>query len=154
MNRLDLTNDHMLRETFGHTVPIPPEMKLKVSQAILTVAGADGEVSPREMEYFLGLARSMGCTDAILEQLLKFDYRAAKLPDFYDAQTKPVGRHILYDAIHVARQDGFGPKEREAAFRAAKMLGLDPHLVVDIEGLLGIEDAVRAARIRLLSPVE
>lgn len=155
MGRVLSTFDaHHVRQTFGVTFPLTPALREKVGKAILVVAGADGALSDTEMDYFLGLARTWGASDAQLEAFQKFDYRAARLADLLDAETRPLARIILYEAVRIARSDGFAANEREAAARAAKMLGLDAHIVVDIEALLGIEDAVRAARIRLLSPVE
>lgn len=150
----NIYDTHVIREYYGVTSPIPPEVQMKVGKAILCVAGADGDLSPTEMNYFLGVSKTMGLTDAHLEELMKFDYRAARLSDLLDKSTKPLARIVLYDALRVARADRVNPPEREAAIKMAKLLGLDPGLVTAIEGVLGIEDSLNAARIRLLSPVE
>jgi tellurite resistance protein len=145
---------HILREHYGITMPFPPELRAKVGKAVLTVAGADGTLSTQELNYFLGLVRAEGASDALLEEFQRFDYANADLGQFLDRETRPLARMMLYDAVRVARADGVSPKEREKAIQMAKELGVEPNIVPAIEGLLGIEDSLNAARIRLLSPVE
>lgn len=132
--------------------PVPKQLGAKIGKAILTIAGSDGHLSEREMGWFLGMARALGAPDDVIEDYQKFDYHSARLSDWFDEETRPFGRLILHDAIRVARSDGFGERERAAAVRAAGLLGLDTSLVQAIEGFLLVEDGVRAARMRVLSP--
>lgn len=145
---------HFLRENYGILQPLPDEVRLSIGKAILVAAGADGDLSKREMDYFLGLQKGLGATDAMLEQWQKFDYRGQRMDALLDKATQPYARIVLYDAIRVARSDGVQTLERDALVRMAKVLRIDPAHVPAIEALLGIEDALNAARIRVLSPVE
>lgn len=140
------------RERSGSAGPIPKELGVKIGKAILVIAGADGDLSEPELGWFLGMAYAMGAPNEVIEEYAKFDYHSASLTEFLGASTKPFARLILHDAIRVARQDGFGDRERMAAVRAAGLLGLDTSIVTAIEGFLLLEDAVRAARMRVLSP--
>jgi uncharacterized protein YifE (UPF0438 family) len=145
-------DDFVARETYGIALPLTAEVRRKVGQAVLVVAAGDRDLSKQEMDHFLGLMRSMGAPDEMLEEWQKFDYKAASLKGILDDHTRPLARIILYDALRVARCDGMKGEEREEAVRMAKALGVDVTLVPALEGLLGIEDAARAMRLRLLSP--
>lgn len=149
----------VLEETYGalenygiEPGPVPPELFGKMGRAVLTIAGADGELSPREMGFLLGFARAAGAPPQALEAFRTFAYRHAHIEDFLDAQTRPLAKVILYQAIRVARADGFAEKERAMAVRGAKKLGLDASIVPQIEALLALEDGVRAARLSIMTP--
>lgn len=151
----------VLEETYGDLEnygiapgPVPSELFGKMGRAVLTIAGADGELSPREMGFVLGFARAAGAPPQALEAFRTFNYRSAKVEDFLDAQTRPLAKAILYQAIRVARADGFAERERSMAIRGAKALGLDPTIVQQIEALLAMEDGARAARLSVMTPPE
>lgn len=155
MGRITAIYDtHVLRESYGVTFPVSPELRSRIGKAILCVAGADGDLSPTEMNFFLGHAKSTGATEAQLEEFTRFDYRKADLKTLLDKETRPLARIVLHDALRVARADKVNQPERDAAIKMAKHLGVEPGIVPAIEGLLGLEDALNAARIRILSPVE
>ena len=145
---------HLLREHYGITFTVSDDLRRKIGKAVLCVAGADGELSQVEWNYFLGLARSTGASDAMVQEFKDFDYQSADVKKFLDKETKPLARIILYDALRVARADGVQGLERDSAIKMAKAMGVDPAVIPAIEGLLGVEDALNAARIRVLSPVE
>lgn len=151
----------VLEETYGDLEnygiapgPVPGELFGKMGRAVLTIAGADGELSPREMGFVLGFARAAGAPPQAIEAFRTFNYRKANIEDFLDAQTKPLAKVILYQAIRVARADGFAQKERDTAIRGAKKLGLDPTIVQQIEAILALEDGARAARLSVMTPSE
>lgn len=155
MGKVNTTYDtHFLEHHYGIVRPIPEEQRVAIGKAILAVAGGDGDLTHMEMNYFLGLQRGLGATQEMLEQWQKFDYRGVRMTDLVTKELEPWSRIILYDALRVARADGVGQKERDAAVRMAKVLKIDPTHVSAIEGMLGIEDALTAARIRVLSPVQ
>ncbi|HLE97704.1 MAG TPA: hypothetical protein VI997_10075 [Candidatus Thermoplasmatota archaeon] len=136
-------------EGFGTHAALPADLVLRYGKAVASVAAADGELSEAEVACFCTTMRAWGATDLELDECFGApEPSGAPL----EAALRPLARLILYDAIRVAAADGFGPVERDAARRAAERLGLDPGLVPAIEGLLGVEEALRAARLRLLSP--
>lgn len=146
---LSIYDTHLFRETHG--IPSLTDAALRsFGKAVLTVAGADGALSPQERSFLLGHVRAHGGTAALAEELRAFDAKAAKLTDHVTKDLEPQARMLLYTALRVARADGVDEREREMATRAAKLLRVDPAFVPALEGLLQLEDAVLAARIRLL----
>ena len=134
--------------------PIPEEIFIKIGKAILTIAAADGELSPIERAFAVGLAKSLGATQQAVDVQRTFDPRGHKLEEYFDASTKPMAKVILYDAVRIARADGFKERERQLAMRGARMLGLDASIVPQIESLLAVEEGVRAARLSVITPPE
>lgn len=139
-------------ETFGVSGEVPIAIRQKVAKAILTVAGADGKITEREWTRFTALAMRSGMPPQALEALSGFDALTADLNDYFDDETRPMAKLILFEAIKVARADGYGADERETARRAAEMLGVAPETVVAIEGLVEIEESIAVARMELLRP--
>jgi tellurite resistance protein len=144
---------HYLWETFGaprDTDPRPDQF-IRFGKAALTIAGADGELSPQELEYFLGMVAAYGAPEPILEEFRKFDYRKAKLEEFLKPGDEVNGRMLVYDAIRVAHADGsYHQLEKEAAAKMAKLAGIDAQTLGAIEGLVASELALRQLRISLL----
>lgn len=137
---------------FGFPVPPPPGTHALMGKATLALAAADGTVTPTEKRFLLGRARMFGASDDELAELVNFDPRAVRLEDLVRQIPVAARRQVLYDAILVARSDGFGEKERQSAFRMAEKLSLEREYVNAIEAHLTVEDAVRRARIRLATP--
>lgn len=156
--RPDALPEAALRETFGDpqafgvSGPVPIALRQKIAKAILTVAGADGKISEREWTRFTALAARVGMPPEGLEALSGFDAMAADIGDYFDDETRPMAKLILFEAIKVARADGYGVDERDAAHRAAKMLGVAPETVTAIEGLVELEEVLAQARMDLLRP--
>ncbi|HVL49195.1 MAG TPA: hypothetical protein VM889_11610 [Candidatus Thermoplasmatota archaeon] len=135
-----------LRDLYGVTGPVPVETGVKVAKAILAVAAADGDVTEAETAWLFGSFRALGAPDDAVEALLKFDPRSADLKEILDEEVAPFARLVVHDAIRVARADGLAGREREAARRAARLVGVDAEVVLAIESLLAVDDALRAAR--------
>lgn len=131
--------------------PMPRDFIVKIGKAVLVIAAGDGQLSEPEMRWFLGLAKSAGTPDDVLEEFLDFDAVHGKLGDYVDDKLGPYARGIVFDGIRTARADGYHDKERAMAQRAAKDFGLDPSFVVALENQLSAEDALRSARFRLLT---
>jgi tellurite resistance protein len=148
---------HALEREFGDLAALgfpsrlPPGTHAAMLKAIIAVAGADGEVSPKEFHYLLGRAKMFGTPDHELEEAMKFDPRSVPLGEVVKHVPPAARRNLLYESILVARSDGFAEPERRAAQRMARELGVDPAFVDAVESHLEIEDAVRRARIRLLT---
>jgi tellurite resistance protein len=124
---------------------------LRYGKILMTIAGADGEVAPKEMDALQHIARGLGTPDEIVDEVGRFDYRSAKLEDLINGETP--SRALLYDAMVAASADGtYSEKERAAAQRAAALLGVDAAVFAAIEGLLKVEISLRQARAELLFP--
>lgn len=141
-------------ETFGVSGPVPVALRQKIAKAILTVAGADGKITEREWTRFNALAARAGTPPEALQALAGFDTLNADLADYFDDETRPMAKLILFEAIKVARADGYGEAERHTARRAAALLGVAAETVTAIEGLVEIEESIAVARMELLRPEE
>jgi uncharacterized membrane protein YebE (DUF533 family) len=148
INEHALTQEYGPTAAFGLTGPLPDA---QIGVAILAVAGADGQVSDTELTFLLGRAKQFGVSDEGLRQIASFDYRSVDLASVVAQVPPSVRKLLLYDAILVARADGFSEPERAAARRWAQALGLDEAIVGRIEAHLEREDELRRQRIALLT---
>lgn len=133
--------------------PVPPEWKVQVGKAILTLAAADGELSAREWSKWKLLARIAGQPQSVIDELSRIDFTREKLETYFTPELRPAARGILHEAVKVARADGYAEAERAATRQAARLLGLDEQFVVALEAILDLEDALNRARARLLAPI-
>lgn len=133
--------------------PVPPEWKIQVGKAILTIAAADGELSDREWSKWKLLARIAGQPQSVIDELSRIDFTRERIETYLTPELRPAARGILHEAIKVARADGYAEAERQAARRAAAQLGLDEQFVIALEVLLDLEEALNRARARLLAPI-
>jgi tellurite resistance protein len=133
--------------------PVPPEWKIQVGKAILTIASADGELSDREWSMWKLLARIAGQPQSVIDELSHIDFTRERIETYVTPELRPAARGILHEAVKVARVDGYAEEERQAARRAATILGLDEQFVVALEAFLDMEDALNQARSRLLAPI-
>jgi hypothetical protein len=115
-------------------------------RAVLTVLGADGEISDGELSFFLDHAAKLGFPQVILEELREFDYQNANFEDYSGAiRSSSAAKMLLYDAIRGSMIDEYAESEKEAIAKAAGILGIDDDLLRALEGLAGTETAVRKA---------
>jgi uncharacterized membrane protein YebE (DUF533 family) len=155
---LEAVSEHALireygpKQRYGIERPLSDEFHIQIGRAILAVAGADGELSDEEMTFYLGRARELGMSADGLETMLSFDYRSVDLGTAAALVPATLRKVLLYEAILVARVDGFAERERETARRWAAALGLDQSMVARIEEHIEREDGLRDARIELLTP--
>ena len=127
--------------------------------ALLTIAGADGELADEELAWFLDEQVMIGAPDEVLQFIKEFDWRDAKLEELvqslhYDFDLN-ASRIMLYQAIKMSRADGeYHPKEREAVWKAAEMLNVEPEAVRSLEILAEMEDNVGRMRFNLFGTIE
>jgi tellurite resistance protein len=147
------------REYFG--IEIPPKwdenmvpLLTNFNKAMLIVAGADGEISPQEWEWFYCTRRLLGYPEEMLASLREFDFRNAKLEDYLSGY--PVGldvaRGLLFGAICMASADGYVAEERAALARVAAQLGVDSAIVATLESMAEMETSLRALKRRMFMP--
>ena len=129
---------------------IDAEDNVKYAQALMIIAGADGDVADLEWDWFYGRGQAMGVPDAVLDAFKQFDWQNARLED-YMGTTVAVARILLYDAITMSGADGeYSREERLAVRRAATLMGVSEDVVVALEGIVELEASLRKARHRIL----
>ena len=133
---------------------IDAEDNAKYAQALMIIAGADGDVSDDEWEWFYGRGHAMGVPDSVLESFKSFDWRNARLED-YVGTNSAVARILLYDAINMSGADGvYSDAESRAVRKAASLMGVSEDVVDAIEGIVETEAAITVARHRILHSKE
>lgn len=126
--------------------------------ALLTIAGADGEVSEPEMNWLVtNLGKTAGIPKEVIDDIKAFDYRNGDLRSIIleIATDIPLnyGRAIIYDAVRMSRADGsYRPEEQQAVHKAAGILNVNMDIVHALEGLLEMEDSMNQTRIHLFEP--
>jgi hypothetical protein len=152
---MDRIEAHLQEETYGAVHRFPDEMATTYGHLILMIVGADGEVSADEWRYLVGRAKAMGLTDANIETWRGFDYKhgdlAATVQKFY-SMLGAKGYAFIYDAVKVARVDGYHDAEKRAVRRAAAAAGIPEHVVHQLENLVETEEQLRQLRIALMYP--
>ncbi len=120
-------------------------------KALLTIAGADVEVSAKEMTWLTQHARLAGVPDDIVAEWESFDYKSAKLEDYLSAildgeHRAVVAKNMLYNAIQMSQADDeYARPEKEAVDRAAELLNVAPEIVETLESIAKAEGALRMA---------
>lgn len=148
--------DHMMNEQFGGAEraglpsPFPAGFAGNVGRVVLAVAAGDGNVSQRERDALIQIMRGYGASDAEVRQVRDFDPKKEPADAMLQHAPRTILRAVLYDAIRVARVDGFADREREMARSTARKLGLDAGIVAGIEALIRVEDAVLESRRQLI----
>jgi uncharacterized tellurite resistance protein B-like protein len=146
---------HMQEETYGAVHKFPDEMATLYGHLILMIVAGDGEVSAEEWRYMVARGRAMGLSQAVIDSWQRFDYKHGDLEaaarQFY-AMLGATGYAFIYDAVKVARADGYHEGERRATRRAAAAAGIPEFAVTQIENLVAAEDAIKALRVSLMYP--
>jgi len=126
--------------------------------ALLTIAGADGELADEELAWFLDEQVMIGAPDEVIQAIKAFDWQNANLEELvnslhYDFDLN-ARRIMLYQAIKMSSADGeYHPKEREAVWKAAEMLKVEPEAVRSLEILAEMEDSVDRMRFNLFGTI-
>jgi len=129
---------------------------LKYGYAMLTIAGADGEVSQAEMNWLINHQRSINVPEEIIEAYKVFDYKNANLeeliPDINRCDVPfNVPRVLIFDAIQMCKADlEFATQEQMAVKKAAKLLGVPDDIVLALNRLVEHEESLNAMRRALL----
>lgn len=144
-----------MKKTLGIS-EVPYEAYLNYGYALLAIAGADGEVSPAEMNWLLNHQRMVGAPEELMEKYQSFDYKSAKLEDLLskitvDVSSWSASRTLLYHAIQMARADeDYSSEERKAVKKAAKILNVEDDIALALDRLVEMEEAVNGVRKALL----
>jgi tellurite resistance protein len=133
---------------------MPADVFMAVAKAFKLVLAADGTISPPEHDAYVETCRNYGATEAMLGELEAFDPFSTTLEKLLGSidKSKVPARGLLYDSVRVASADGdFAKAEDEAVHKAAKLLGIDNTVVDSIIAIVKMEEAVRTARLSVLS---
>ncbi len=118
--------------------------------ALLTIAGADGEVSEAEMNRLINDHISIGVPEEIIKSYKVFDYKNANweelLPDIQRADMPfNVARTLIHDAIKMSRADfEFADEEKMAVKKAVKLLEVPDDILLALNRLVDMEEALNA----------
>lgn len=126
--------------TFGYPDKCPAVTAKNYGYALLCIAGADGTVSESELHWLLKYyGFIMGAPKELLDDWANFDYKNTKIEDILkNLEGVPVNfsRALIYDAIRMASADGYVRKEKKSVYKAAKLIGVDKHIVASLECLV------------------
>jgi tellurite resistance protein len=129
---------------------IAAEDNANYAKALMIIAGADGEISAGEWDWFYDRGRAMGVPKFVLDDFKNFDWRSAKLED-YVGSNHAVARILLYDAITMSAADGdYSAEEANQVRNAARLMGVSADIVDALEGIVAMEATLRGARHTLL----
>lgn len=115
---------------------------------LLAIAGADEEVSEKEMEWLINHQRKFGAPEEVLALYKSFDYKNAKIEELLpsikvDVPTWSAARELIYNAIRMSSADGvYAQAERETVKKAATVLGVSDDVVLTLESLVIMEKSV------------
>ncbi len=123
--------------------------------ALLTIAGADGEVSDEEMKWLIDEQISYGATDEVIAEIKRFNWRDADLDDLLKQlgeTSLDLQRTLIYQAIKMSRADAvYHDDERAAVMKAAEHFGLTADVTETLHVLVEMEENVDRLRHTVLS---
>lgn len=131
---------------------IPKKYWEEYGNALLIIAGSDGEVSDPELEWLtINLAESLGVDEATVAAWEEYDFEEEELDEvFKKIDSKSVAsfnKLLIYDAIRMSyADDDYADDERERLGEAASRLGLSKDMVLAIEALVEQERAIDKLR--------
>lgn len=143
-------SDHA-RTQYGLSAATSTAM-LHYGQALLTIAGADGKVSPAELQWLIRHQRTFGAPEDVITQYTAFDYRSADLKSLTtdsvtNVPTWTAGPSLVYHAIQMCAADGtYSTKEQRKVHQAAKLLGVPQDTVRTLHALVDMEQATADMR--------
>lgn len=145
-------SEYFFRMHYG-TIPTRMEEDdvKRFGTALVAIVGADG-LSERERWAYREIGKLMGVPEQALEHDLSTDVSSLNLEELMTGFGKAPARALLYTAIVIASVDGYSDKEKAAAARIAKVIGVSPAELATIEGLVESDLALRRARGSFLFP--
>lgn len=125
---------------------------LNGSKLIMSVAGADGEISETEWDVIYQFLTSVGGNLAILDEIKEFDFSNIDLDETIDEIDRNLYNIILYNAMKAARVDGLSNEEMEKSLELARSMEIPDNMCKAIEHLLNLEEELWQMRFNLLKP--
>jgi len=125
---------------------------LRYGCALLVIAGADGRVSPAELQWLVSHQRKFGAPEDVIAQYVTFDYKSADLKALVvnsvtNVPTWTAGPSLIYHAIQMCAADGvYSTKERKKVSEAAVLMDVPADVVLTIHALVEMEAATTMMR--------
>jgi len=154
-NGKSMQTTNYAKHRYNLTVPIDFDVVMSYSGAVMTIAGADGELAEKELQWFVDEQAIVFVDSAeYIEAIRKFDWKNANIEELLDGIkidfAMNVRRVMLYQAIKMSRADGvYQEKEKAAVAKAAEILGIDRSIVVSLESVAEVEEATERLRLAL-----
>lgn len=132
----------------------PREIKVLYGQAVLIIAGADGDITLEEQELFFLEVSRRGIEQDIIEEWQKFDWRQGDLEKTLEKLKAYLSvsstKLLVYCAIRIAIEDSSYPlAEQDAVRQAAEYLEIDDKTVIELEILASMDKNI--ADLKLLT---
>jgi uncharacterized tellurite resistance protein B-like protein len=144
-------NSWAFKNIFGLS-QLPQNMHLYYGYALMAIAGADGEVSEAERDWYVNeFAPAVLTPPDVMYRVLDFDYAQADLKEIVEQiqgeLTGNFAKMLLYHAIQMARADGeYAEEERQHVERVADELGIPPDIAQTIQYLVDTEERIAKMR--------
>lgn len=133
------------QRTYYMMEPVDFEVGVNYAAVLMAIAGADGELADRELQWYLDEVE-MNLVDAAeyIEAVRAIDWKSADLDGLLSriSYDFPLNfRHtLLYQAIKMCAADShYHEKERAAIARAAEQLGVERGVLAQIEALVELD---------------
>ena len=131
----------------------------ELGKMVMVVAGNNGEVSPKEMEWLTDtFAKQIGLPRSIVETWANFDYQDQDLDDLLPKgycmeKHEWLAKHLVLASIKMSMADHEYTKlEQLAARQLAEKLGVDRRTFEIIESIAKIEHTAESLRITIFRP--
>lgn len=136
---------------YGYSAVAPQAIEA-YGYALLTIAGADGEVSPAEMDWLIEYQKKHGASTEALASYRTFEYRDADLFELLShidgsIENWKTAAHLIYLAVHMAAADGeYAASEREKVLKAARIMMVPDDVVLTVHCLVDMERGISNLR--------
>jgi uncharacterized tellurite resistance protein B-like protein len=134
---------------------VPKKYWQQYGYALLTIAGADGEVSDPELDWLTqDLANALSVPDEIVAAWEDFDAEDGDLEEIFASidysNTFNFAKWLIYDAIRMSSADhDYSDDERHVVSEAARILRLPQETIMTIEALIDLEKAAEKLRLTI-----
>ncbi|CNE45937.1 hypothetical protein HB976_18760 [Yersinia mollaretii] len=127
-------------QTYGVDKKVNTQQKLHYLRLLLACAKADGDISPGEMDYFIGAALARGCTEEMVMTLIENEATidlSTEVVNFIklnpNAKKSDV-LSLLYSAMQVCAADGtYSTEEVNAVRKISSLLGISKEELQKVE---------------------
>lgn len=133
---------------------------LNYGYALMCIAGADGEVSEDEKEWYrYNFAYISQIPEQIVSKVLNVDFKKLDLNEILNKlpheMSLSFSKTLIYNSIKMSRADGEYPlEEREAVKEAAAIMGVPANITNTLDYLTDAEEKVNQMRRTLFSTDE
>jgi uncharacterized tellurite resistance protein B-like protein len=151
-----MTNNVLKSSTLARSIygcnEVSTQAWLNYAYSLMIIAGANGEVSPHELNWIkydlLGL---MDTSEELRNEVHNYDYKKhtleETLPLINFNTNLDYKRVLLYDAIKMSKAGNqYTMREKEALQKASRLLNIPEYLAKTIEGLVSTELSLRSVR--------